>query len=262
MARPPRVDHEGAWHHVMNRGARRAPIFKADEHCSLFLDQVGDACDRFGIEVHAHALVPNHYHLLVRSPLGTLSDAMRRMGANYTQSVNRVNRWDGPVFRGRFRNQPLDGGHAVLMVAAYIHLRSAPGSCIAWTLGAGRATVPTSGWSRVASGSTRTSYSRKPVDAAGFEIWCATSDGGGGHGLMDSTPTPVGSRAVRTRARGRCGGMPARSPPPRWNRRKTSSDESPSTPGLRARSSGGRQEDGEAIRPAGSQCGRSLGRRC
>ncbi|MDD5309507.1 MAG: hypothetical protein PHU25_19495 [Deltaproteobacteria bacterium] len=30
MAHKPRIDFPGAWHHVMHRGARRAPIFRDD----------------------------------------------------------------------------------------------------------------------------------------------------------------------------------------------------------------------------------------
>jgi hypothetical protein len=37
MARKPRIDFPGAWHHVMHRGARRAPIFTSDDHCATFL---------------------------------------------------------------------------------------------------------------------------------------------------------------------------------------------------------------------------------
>ncbi len=37
MVRKLRIDYQGAWHHVMNRGARHKPIFKLDGHCWLFL---------------------------------------------------------------------------------------------------------------------------------------------------------------------------------------------------------------------------------
>jgi putative transposase len=67
MPRKPRIDFPGAWHHVMHRGARRAPIFRSDDDCLRFLGVVEDAADRFGIEVHAWSLMPNHYHLLVCS---------------------------------------------------------------------------------------------------------------------------------------------------------------------------------------------------
>lgn len=122
MVRPPRTDFEGAWHHVMNRGARKAPIFNADEHCGLFLQILGTLPPRFGVEVHAYSLMPNHFHLLVHSVRGELSRAMRHLGGYYTQEINRLHGWDGPIFRGRFRSQLVHGTVHLLTVAAYIHL--------------------------------------------------------------------------------------------------------------------------------------------
>jgi hypothetical protein len=47
----------------------------------------------------------NHYHLMVESIRGNLSAAMRMLSQEYTQFVNRSPGWEGPVFRGRFKNQ-------------------------------------------------------------------------------------------------------------------------------------------------------------
>ncbi|MEZ4269717.1 MAG: transposase [Myxococcota bacterium] len=122
MSRQPRLDYPGAWHHVMHRGARRAPIFLDDAHCVLWLETAADAVRRFGIEIHAWSLMPNHYHLLVRSPLGTLSRAMRHLNGVYTQRLNRLNEWDGPVFRGRFHSRLVEDEEYQRYLVAYIHL--------------------------------------------------------------------------------------------------------------------------------------------
>jgi REP element-mobilizing transposase RayT len=108
----------------MHRGARRAPIFKADAHCQLFLDLVEETVTRYGLEVHGYALLPNHYHLLVRSPAtgAGLSRSMRHLNAAYTQQVNALHRWDGPVFRGRFHSQLVLRESHLAMVLAYLHL--------------------------------------------------------------------------------------------------------------------------------------------
>jgi REP element-mobilizing transposase RayT len=90
MARKPRIDFPGAWHHVMHRGARRAPIFRRDEECLRFLLEVEKAVERFGIEIHGYSLMPNHYHLLVRSLHGNLSSAMQHINGQYTQKANSV----------------------------------------------------------------------------------------------------------------------------------------------------------------------------
>ena len=122
MPRPLRVDYCGAWHHVMNRGARRAPVFANDEHAGGFLEAVRAMRKRFALEVHAYALMPHHYHLLVRSVRGNLSEAMKHLSGKLTQEINRLHRWDGPVFRGRFRSELIEDQNHLLTVTAYIHL--------------------------------------------------------------------------------------------------------------------------------------------
>src|SRR3990170_5993126 len=122
MARPRREDFAGAFHHVMNRGARRQPIFKLPDDCQTFLDILEDTAIRSGLEVHAYALMPNHYHLLVRSVRGNISDAMQYLNGRYTSGMNERHRWDGPLFRGRFRSQLVGDQSYLRMVLAYIHL--------------------------------------------------------------------------------------------------------------------------------------------
>ena len=122
MPRAKRQDHKGAWHHVMNRGTRKSKTFLADRHCSKFLEIVGEAVDRYGLEVHAYSLMPNHYHLLVRSPLGNLSRCMRHINGTYTLWFNKVQRLEGPVFRGRFKSQLVEDEEYLRILIAYIHL--------------------------------------------------------------------------------------------------------------------------------------------
>mgnify|MGYP002641360695 CR=1 FL=1 len=122
MPRQPRIDYPGAWHHVMNRGARKEPTFLNSEHCSLFLGELGRVVQRFGLEVHAYALMPNHFHLLVRSVRGNLSTCMRHLLGSYTQVLNLKHGWDGPVFRGRFKNQLVLESEHLQVLVPYIHL--------------------------------------------------------------------------------------------------------------------------------------------
>ena len=86
----------------------------------MFLDRTGEVVDRYGLEVHAYALMPNHFHLLVRSVQGNLSRCMQKLLGPYTQELNQRHGWDGPVFRGRFRNQVVSHSEHLQVLVPYI----------------------------------------------------------------------------------------------------------------------------------------------
>ena len=74
MPRSPREDYEDAWHHIMNRGVASQSIFLDDADRTDFLDLLVQATLRHALEIHGYCLMGNHYHLLLRSREGRLSE--------------------------------------------------------------------------------------------------------------------------------------------------------------------------------------------
>lgn len=122
MARPPRIEFDGAWYHVMNRGAGRRKIFLDDGDRKRFLHLLGEIHDVWNVEVHAYSLLDNHYHLLIHTPNGKLSQAMRHLGGEFTQSFNKKHKTDGSLFRGRFKSILAEKDAYFLALVRYIHL--------------------------------------------------------------------------------------------------------------------------------------------
>jgi REP element-mobilizing transposase RayT len=122
MARALRIDHPGAWHHVVHRGIGRADIFHHDLDRAAFVELLGDLDDRFGLEVHAYVLMGNHYHLLVRSAEGRLARAMRHLNGCYTQRHNWHHGRDGALLAGRFHSSLIEADSYLTRVARYVHL--------------------------------------------------------------------------------------------------------------------------------------------
>ena len=121
MSRPLRIEYPGAYYHIMNRGAGYQATFGNDHHRQLFLDLLGELHKTFKVNIHAYCLMDNHYHLLLETPLGNLSRAMRHLNGVYTQRYNREVKTDGPLFRGRFKAILIDVDTYLLNVSRYIH---------------------------------------------------------------------------------------------------------------------------------------------
>ena len=130
MPRSHRIDHENAFHHVMNRGAARQPIFFQDSDRALFLNCVEMACDVSQIEIHCYCLMENHFHLLVRSREGKLSTFLQQLSGRYTRLINNRTGRDGPLFRGRANSILIDTDAQLVNTTRYIHLNPvAAGIC-------------------------------------------------------------------------------------------------------------------------------------
>jgi REP element-mobilizing transposase RayT len=107
MPRRERLDEPGAWHHVMNRGIAKRTLFEGREDIRFFLSRLAWAVRSGAIEVHAFSILATHFHLLVRSPRGVLSEVMHQVQLAYVRRFNRLRRRDGPLVRGRFRSKPV-----------------------------------------------------------------------------------------------------------------------------------------------------------
>lgn len=122
MPRPPRIEHEDAFHHVMNRGLEKKLIFHNKKSYEIFLEILQEACEKFGIIVYAYCLMPNHYHLLVKTPKANLGKFMQHINGCYTRRFNKFMERDGPLFRGRFKSILVEGDNYLLHLTKYIHL--------------------------------------------------------------------------------------------------------------------------------------------
>lgn len=121
MSRPLRIEYEGAWYHVMNRGRRSDKIFEGPDDYRLFIDLLKAAIELWNIQISAYCLMSNHYHLLIHTPQGNLSRCMRHINGVYTQRFNRAHGLDGQLFRGRFKAIVVRGDEYLLQLVRYIH---------------------------------------------------------------------------------------------------------------------------------------------
>ena len=130
MPRPPRIDFENAFHHVMNRGAARQPIFFQDQDRTLFLDCLAQACATTQIDILSYCLMDNHFHLLVRSRNANLSTFLKQLSGRYTRVINdRIGR-EGPLCRGRATSILIKDDAQLLQTMRYIHINPvAAGLC-------------------------------------------------------------------------------------------------------------------------------------
>jgi len=85
MARPLRIEFAGALHHITSRGDRREAIYKYYEDRERFLGVLAEVVQRYRWICHAFCLMTNHYHLVIETVEGNLSQGMRHLNGVYTQ---------------------------------------------------------------------------------------------------------------------------------------------------------------------------------
>ncbi len=123
MARRTRCSDAGYVYHVLNRAVGRATIFEKAADYAAFEKILAQASARFAMPVLSYAIMPNHWHLVVKPEHdGTLSKYLQWL------TVTHVRRWHshhhtagtGPIYQGRFKSFPVQEDDHFLTVCRYV----------------------------------------------------------------------------------------------------------------------------------------------
>lgn len=122
MARPLRIEYEGALYHVTARGNERKRIYFTQADYKKFFTYIKGAEEKYGILIHCYVLMGNHYHLLIETPHANLSKAMHHINSSYTAYLNRKRKRVGHLFQGRYKAIVIDKDTYLVELSRYIHL--------------------------------------------------------------------------------------------------------------------------------------------
>jgi putative transposase len=122
MPRNSRIDAAGALHHIIARGIERRPIFQDESDGDNFLQRLGIILKETGTQCYAWTLIPNHFHLLLKSGLVPISQVMGRLLTGYAVSYNRRHRRSGHLFQNRYKSILCQKDRYFLELVRYLHL--------------------------------------------------------------------------------------------------------------------------------------------
>ena len=127
MARPLRIEFEGAIYHVMSRGNARQAIFDGEGDYERLRDGLALTVGRYGWEVLTFVFMPNHLHLFLRTPQPNLSRGMQYLLSGYANWFAKRHRRPGHLFQGRFKGELVEDETYFWTVSRYIHLNPVRG---------------------------------------------------------------------------------------------------------------------------------------
>jgi REP element-mobilizing transposase RayT len=122
MVRPLRINIEDGVYHVTSRGLERRHIAIDDTDRRRWVRLLGQVAQRRKWRVLAWALMTNHFHLFVRTPLADLSNGMHDLNSGYVTLFNRRHERSGPLLQGRFHAVLVERGFHYWELSRYIHL--------------------------------------------------------------------------------------------------------------------------------------------
>jgi putative transposase len=122
MPRKARIDAAGALHHIICRGIERRKIFTDDIDGNDFVDRLGSILAETKTPCFAWALMPNHFHLLLRTANVPIATIMRRLLTGYAVGFNRRHRRHGHLFQNRYKSILCQEDLYLMELVRYIHL--------------------------------------------------------------------------------------------------------------------------------------------
>lgn len=122
MARPLRIEYEGAFYHVIQRGIERKNIFTQDKDKERLLSYLNSCHLQYKAIFHTYTLMDNHYHLILQTPQANLSRIMHYLNISYAVYFNTKYKRAGPLYQGRFKAVLVQQDEHLHYLSCYIHL--------------------------------------------------------------------------------------------------------------------------------------------
>ena len=122
MPRQGRINIEGGIYHVIQRGLERRELFKDNADREEFVRRLAEGLKATEAKCLGWALMPNHFHLLIRTGVRPLSDLMRRLLTGYAIYFNRKYKRSGYLYQNRYKSILCQEDAYLLELVRYIHL--------------------------------------------------------------------------------------------------------------------------------------------
>jgi len=122
MARQLRIEYPGAFYHITSRGNEKQAIYLQDADRQRFLARLEEAHEERHAIIHAYCLMENHYHLILETPRGNLSEILHFINTAHSVYFNKRHGRCGHLFQGRFKAILVQAEIYMRRLARYIHL--------------------------------------------------------------------------------------------------------------------------------------------
>ncbi len=122
MPRKARIDAPGALHHIIVRGIGRRKIFDNDDDRDFFIERLATIVLKSETQCFAWALIPNHFHLLLKTGSTPIATVMKRLLTGYAMYYNRAHNRCGHLFQNRYKSILCQEDAYLLELVRYIHL--------------------------------------------------------------------------------------------------------------------------------------------
>jgi len=122
MPRKARIDAPGALHHIIARGIARKKVFDDNSDRDFFVDRLGSILNDTGTLCFAWAIIPNHFHLLLKTGATPIAIVMKRLLTGYAMYYNRTHKRSGHLFQNRYKSILCQEDAYLLELVRYIHL--------------------------------------------------------------------------------------------------------------------------------------------
>jgi REP element-mobilizing transposase RayT len=122
MPRRNRLFIRGGIYHVYNRVTRGEPVFHMPAEARFWIDTVAREAHLHELKILAWCLMPNHYHLVIKTGTLPLWRAMARIQARVARHHNRTRGVVGPLWQSRYKARIVLEQSDLENLIAYVHL--------------------------------------------------------------------------------------------------------------------------------------------